>query len=88
MVNGNTENPAWKMVIEHSLVMSVVVYVLVSTPVFFWLSGSMGDVGTVHASITIAGLALGAVLFVPAIKNVIDAQRTHLIDETGMTGGQ
>jgi hypothetical protein len=55
----------------HPLAAAVIVYALVSIPVYLWLEGSVGTAGTVDASIAVAGLALGSILFVPIIKAVL-----------------
>ena len=56
---------------EHSLAAAIIVYALVSVPVYFWLEGPVGLAGTVDASVAIAGLVFGAILFVPIIKSVL-----------------
>jgi hypothetical protein len=66
---------------EHSLAAALIVYTVLSVPVYFWLEGPVGIAGTVDASLVIAGLVLGTILFVPIIKSVLTnkfgASRVH-----------
>ena|SRR6056297_739741 len=60
-----------ELVTEHSLAVAIVVYAVLSVPVYIWLEGPVGIAGTVDASVTVAGLVLGSILFVPIIKAVV-----------------
>ncbi|NEU58664.1 hypothetical protein [Halorussus sp. MSC15.2] len=66
---------------EHSLAAALVVYAVLSIPVYVWLEGPVGIAGTVDASLVVAGLVLGSILFVPIIKSVLTnkfgASRVH-----------
>lgn len=56
---------------EHSLTAAIIAYALLSVPVYFWLEGPVGIAGTVDASVVVAGLVLGSILFVPIIKSAL-----------------
>lgn len=56
---------------EHALVAALIVYAILSVPVYFWLEGPVGIAGTVDASLVVAGLVLGTILFVPIIKSTL-----------------
>ena len=58
-------------VTDHSLAAAVVVYAILCVPAYLWLEGPVGIAGTVDASVTVAGLALGGIMFVPIIKAVL-----------------
>ncbi|UPV76742.1 hypothetical protein M0R89_21345 (plasmid) [Halorussus limi] len=66
---------------EHSLAAALIVYAVLSIPVYIWLEGPVGIAGTVDASLVVAGLVLGSILFVPIIKSVLvntfGASRVH-----------
>ncbi|MFC4451265.1 hypothetical protein [Halorussus aquaticus] len=66
---------------EHALTAALIVYVVLSIPVYLWLEGPVGIAGTVDASLVVAGLILGSILFVPVIKSVLTskfcASRVH-----------
>ena len=59
---------------EHSLAAAIAVYAVLSVPLYVWLEGPVGTAGTVDASLAAAGLALGAILFVPIIKSVLTSR--------------
>ena len=58
-------------VADHPLATASIVYATLCIPVYFWLEGPVGIAGTVDASLVVAGLVLGAILFVPIIKAVL-----------------
>lgn len=66
-----SDGPIGSAISQHHLAASIVVYVVVAIPVYFWLEGPVGIEGTVDGSVAAIGLALGAILFVPVIRGVI-----------------
>ena len=59
---------------------ALVLYGVLCVPAYLWLEGPVGTAGTVDASVTIAGLALGSILFVPMFRAAF--KRRY---DTGMT---
>ena len=60
-----------KWITAHPLPAAVVLYAILCIPTYLWLEGPVGTAGTVDASVVIAGLVLGSILFVPIIKTVL-----------------
>lgn len=52
---------------RHLIAASFLVYVIVCIPVYFWLVGPVGDVNTIDSNVVVASLAIGSIVFVPAI---------------------
>lgn len=52
---------------RHIVSVAIVLYALLCVPVFLWLEGPVGIAGTVEDSVVILSLALGGILFVPAL---------------------
>lgn len=61
----------YQLITDHSLAVAIVVYALLSIPVYLWLEGPVDIAGTVDASLVVAGLVLGAIMFVPIIKSIL-----------------
>jgi hypothetical protein len=60
-----------KWITAHPLPAAVVLYAIVCVPTYLWLEGPVGTAGTVDASVVVAGLVLGSILFVPIIKTAL-----------------
>jgi hypothetical protein len=50
---------------------SALVYLIICIPAFLWLEGPVGGIGMIDGSIVIAGLATGAIMFVPVIEAMV-----------------
>jgi hypothetical protein len=59
----------------HILGVATVIYIIIAIPAYFLLEGRVGTAGTVDSSVVIAGLALGSIMFVPAIMAILRNQR-------------
>lgn len=57
---------AW-LLDEHMMAISIGIYVLAVVPIYFWLVGTVGVAGSIGGGVVIASLALGSLMFVPAI---------------------
>ncbi|MFB6112723.1 MAG: hypothetical protein ABEJ58_01315 [Halodesulfurarchaeum sp.] len=63
---------------KHILGASLLIYVLFAIPMYFWLEGPVGTVGTVDSSVALAGLIFGSMLFVPLIAGWLRSKRIAL----------
>ena len=77
----------FEWITEHSLAAAAIVYALLCIPAYIWLEGPVGTAGTVDASVAVAGLILGSILFVPIIKSVLTNKIGASRVETGVKEG-
>lgn len=82
----HTREGGSEWITNHPLAAAIIVYTLVSIPVYFWLEGPVGIAGTVDGSVAAAGLVFGAIMFVPIIKvaltNWLGASRVRPVAES------
>lgn len=69
---------AYRILDEHLVLVSVLVYALASVPVYFWIVGTVGDAGTIEGGIVIASLITGSLMFVPAIMSYLRKKKFSL----------
>lgn len=90
---------AW-LIDEHSMGIAIVLYVLAVTPLYFWLTGSVGVEGQIGGGIAMIALVFGALMFVPGIMTWLRQKKFDLgfaeaqqakdrmvVDTTEQTGG-
>jgi hypothetical protein len=73
-----TESRSAQVASSYSLALSVLAYAIVCVPVYFWLEGPVGQVGSIEGSVAAIGLAIGAILFVPIVKASIENRTSRL----------
>ena len=64
-----------KLVDNHLLGISVAVYVALAIPMYFWLDGPVGDVGTIGPGVVVPALVMGSILVVPIIMSTLRSRR-------------
>ncbi|MFB6070106.1 MAG: hypothetical protein ABEJ76_03710 [Halanaeroarchaeum sp.] len=64
-----------RLVDNHLLGLSLGVYVVAAIPVYLWLEGDVGTVGSIGHGVVAPGLAMGSLLAVPMIMGYLRSQR-------------
>lgn len=60
-----------ELISENSLKVSMVVYLIAITPLYFWIKGPIGSIGTIQSSVAGIGLLLPSIVVVPLLSGYI-----------------
>lgn len=60
-----------ELISENSLKVSMVAYLIAITPLYFWIKGPVGTIGTIQSSVAGIGLLLPSIVVVPLLSGYI-----------------
>ena len=64
-----------RLVDNHLLGISIALYIIIAIPMYFWLDGPVGNVGTIGPGVVVPALVMGSILVVPIIMSTLRARR-------------